>query len=124
VSIARLKALFLKIGGEKKVGEILNDFYHRMAQDILIGYFFNNKDIDAVAAKQKEFLLYAVGIRQTYEGKTPTSAHLELPSILTGHFDRRLVLLQETLKSHGLNPEDIQTWIDFEEAFRNVVVKK
>ena len=121
MSKKRLKTIFLGIGGESAIEAILRDFYKRMSEDVLIGYFFDNKDIKMIADKQKEFLMFAVGMSPTYTGKIPNQAHSALPPILKGHFDRRLTLLQETLKSHGLSDKDIRTWITFENAFRNVV---
>jgi truncated hemoglobin YjbI len=121
VSKAQLKAVFSHIGGEEKLREILRDFYNRMSQDVLIGFFFSGKDIQAIADQQANFLLFASGMKPTYQGKSPTNAHLALPPILKGHFDRRLVILRETLEAHSLNKKDIKTWINFENAFRNVV---
>ncbi len=119
----QLKALFLKIGGEPKVKQILRDFYQKMSQDILIGYFFDGKNIQAIADTQLQFLLFAAGLTSQYSGKLPTSAHLEMPPILRGHFDRRLILLQQILKENGLTEEDVETWIQFENAFRGVIVQ-
>src|SRR5688572_10264165 len=93
-----------------------------MSQDVLIGYFFDNKDLQSIADRQFEFLLLASGLRTEYKGKTPTHAHLELPPIFTGHFDRRLQILKETLTAQGLTEDQIQTWIEFENAFRNVII--
>ena len=93
-----------------------------MAQDILIGYFFDGKNPIHIADQQLELLFFASGLSPTYSGKSPTSAHLQLPPILTGHFDRRLTLLRQTLEDHKVAVEDIQIWIDFEDAFRAVVV--
>lgn len=120
----RLKSIFHKLGGESRLEEILLDFYHRMKSDILIGYFFEGKDIHQIAQHQKRFLMAAMGVLLPYSGKLPGQAHESLPDILPGHFDRRLIILKETLQSHHLNDQDIQTWLDFEEAFRPVLVKK
>ncbi len=92
-----------------------------MSKDILIGFFFACKDIDLIADRQHEFLLFAMGARTAFAGKDPKSAHRELPPILKGHFDRRLTLLKEVLEDYSLSDEDIRTWIDFEAAFRPVV---
>ncbi|MBI2712021.1 MAG: group 1 truncated hemoglobin [Bdellovibrio sp.] len=118
----QLKQIYLNIGGEGPLRTVIRDFYRRMSNDILIGFFFTGKDLDSIAEKQMEFLMVAMGIRSKFTGKNPSQAHLTLPPILSGHFDRRLVLLRETLAQNGLSETDIQVWIDFEEAFRAVVV--
>lgn len=123
VSKPALKAIFTKVGGEEGLRTILRDFYERMSKDILIGFFFDGKDLNAIADKQLEFLSRAMGGRMTYTGKPPAQAHTELARILTGHFDRRLRILEETLRDHGLDAEDIRNWVEFEGAFRDAVVK-
>jgi hemoglobin len=117
-----LKALFERVGGEIGVQDILLDFYGRMARDVLIGFFFAGKDVDAIAMKQKSFLMRAFGATPSYSGKPPADAHTELPPILRGHFDRRLQILEETLRDHGVAVEDIRTWVGFENAFRDQIV--
>ena len=119
----QLKALLQSVGGELQLQTILRDFYERMSADVMLGFFFTGKDIQSIADQQKNFLLYAAGLNSTYSGKNPHSAHLSLPPILPGHFDRRLVILKETLRDHGLSERDIKTWINFENAFRDVVTK-
>lgn len=121
VQLPELRGLYSRIG-EERLGEILKDFYRRMASDLLVGFFFRGKDVDAIAAKQKEFLLRAMGATPSYSGKPPAQAHETLAPILTGHFDRRLKLLEETLTDHGLSAEDIRTWTGFENAFRDGIV--
>jgi hemoglobin len=120
LSKPELKAIHARLGDEK-IHEILRDFYRRMSGDILIGFFFDGRDLDAIAEKQAEFLLRAMGARPTYSGKSPARAHDELAPILAGHFDRRLRILEETLAAHGLSASDIRTWVSFEETFREAV---
>ena len=124
VSLSGLRTLFSRIGGEKGLEEILIDFYSRMADDALVGFFFDRRDTRAIAMKQKEFLLRAMGAAKTYSGRTPAKAHEKLPSILTGHFDRRLRLLEQTLRDHGLGEPKISTWIAFENAYRGAIVER
>ncbi|MBI2605799.1 MAG: group 1 truncated hemoglobin [Deltaproteobacteria bacterium] len=124
VSLSGLRALFSSIGGEKGLEEILIDFYSRMADDALVGFFFDRRDTRAIAMKQKEFLLRAMGAAKTHSGRTPARAHEKLPPILTGHFDRRLRLLEQTLRDHGLGEPEIRTWVAFENAFRSAIVKR
>lgn len=133
---ANLKLLLTQIGSqesknltpsvqqiEAKLKVIVRDFYERMSKDVLIGFFFTGKDLAPIADQQADFLLFASGLKNEYQGKLPTFAHIQLPPILQGHFDRRLVILKETLREHGIADKDIRTWIEFENAFRNVVQK-
>src|SRR5262245_57121278 len=99
-SLARLNR---NVGGETGLSVILRDFYKRMSADVLIGFFFDGKDTNAIAARQLQFLLKAMGATSTYSGKTPARAHDALPPILGGHFDRRLRILEQTLADHGLS---------------------
>jgi truncated hemoglobin YjbI len=120
-----LSELYQHLGGsgtaETRLKTILRDFYARMARDVMIGFFFFGRDVDAIADKQLEFLLRAMGATSSYTGKPPSTAHEKLPPIRRGMFDRRLVILEETLRAHGLSDEDMRTWIAFENAFRDAV---
>jgi truncated hemoglobin YjbI len=118
---AQLAALLQNLGGEARLKELLEQFYRRMSDDLMIGFFFQGKDLTAISAKQGEFLLRAMGARASYSGKPPAQAHEKLPPILRGHFDRRLRLLEETLASNGVTAEDIRIWVAFEETFRSAV---
>ena len=108
--------------GEPKIREILTDFYRRMSTDLMLGFFFTDKDLHPIVEQQLKFLLRAMGSITSYSGKPPANAHTELPPILSGHFDRRLVILRETLNAHHVNCALISTWLTFEESFRDAVV--
>jgi hemoglobin len=122
VNRPELKQLFVKAGGEAGLTAILRDFYARMAKDVLIGFFFDGKDTDLIADRQRSFLMRAMGAVPSYTGKPPAQAHENLAPILSGHFDRRLRILEATLKDHGLSVEDIRIWVSFENAFREGIV--
>lgn len=107
-----------------RLNEILEEFYLRMHDDLLIGFFFTGKDIKHIALQQGAFLLNAAGFADKFEGKGPSTAHLEMPPILSGHFDRRLVILRETLQSKGLATPIVELWVAFENTFRNIVVSE
>lgn len=127
-----LRSLFASIarahggptGAEAWIREVLRDFYARMSRDVLLEHFFIGRDTASIADKQAEFLLRAMGARATYSGKPPARAHDELPEILSGHFDRRIVILEQTLRDRGLADEDIRAWVNFERAFRQAIVRK
>ena len=124
MSLPSLRKLWSRLGSEEKLIEILNDFYQRMAQDVLIGFFFQGKDLSVIIDHQCKLLLFVMGVQPSYAGRAPQTAHLHLPPILPGHFDRRIVLLEETLHDHALSTEDIEIWSRFESSFRESIVKK
>lgn len=122
VSRADLQRIYQHVG-ETGLQAILDDFYERMSRDILIGYFFDGFDLKAIARKQKEFLMRAMGAAEYYSGRPPAQAHLALPPILSGHFDRRLRILEETLRAYGLSEDEVTAWIRFESTFRSGIVR-
>jgi truncated hemoglobin YjbI len=108
----------------QRLNLILEDFYTRMHRDVMLGYFFEGRDLKHIAHQQGKFLLNAAGFIDKFEGKGPSTAHTSLPPILEGHFDRRLVILRETLQAHQLPTHIVELWISFEGTFRNIVVSK
>ena len=117
-----LAKLITEIGGESTLVLILKDFYERLAKDVMVGFFFEKHDLTQISTMQGKFILMAAGIAKTFEGKGPSTAHAALPPILSGHFDRRLIILRETLRAHQLNESQVDTWVRFEESFRAIVV--
>lgn len=108
--------------GEERIRGIVRRFYERMSKDLLIGFFFDGRDLDKIAEGQSAFLFRAMGLRPSYTGKSPAQAHTDLPPILAGHFDRRLVLLNEQLVEDGLDATQRHIWIGFENAFRDSIL--
>ena len=90
----------------------------------MIGFFFDGKDLNHIADQQAAFILNAAGLRDRFEGKGPSTAHVALPPILPGFFDRRLRILEEVLASHHIPPSLAEAWVRFEAGFRAVVVSE
>lgn len=124
----RLEAVFLSLGStpeerKERIHTILKGFYETLAKDILVGYFFDGKNLETIAENQAHFLLRAMGATSSYSGKAPALAHLALPPILEGHFNRRREILRVTLQKHNVPEPQIQTWLEFEDVFKNSIVK-
>jgi truncated hemoglobin YjbI len=105
------------------IDKVLQSFYKKMSHDTMIGFFFHQKDLQKVIERQKEFLLMVFGYEKSYTGRSVMAAHMNLPPILEGHFNRRLVLLKETLQEFNFPDKAQQDWLGFEEGFRKVIVK-
>ena len=121
---ASLSKLYVELGVPEKIEEILTAFYLKMSKDVMLGFFFTGKDLHQIVNQQKAFLLRAMGVSDSYHGKVPARAHTKIAPILKGHFDRRMLLLRQTLTEFGISAEGIATWISFEEGFRRALVKE
>lgn len=117
-----MRAIHDRIGGEPKLRAILRDFYQRQSSDVMLMHYFIGKDLDDIAEKQLAFLLKVMGVVREYSHRAPPKAHDAIPPIWRGQFDRRLRVLEDTLRAHGLSQEDIRTWVDFENSFRDAIV--
>ncbi len=118
-----LSRLYLSIGGEDGLGRILERFYFKLSHDPMVGFFFDQKNLEHIISQQKSFLMRAMGATPHYTGLPPARAHQKLAPILPGHFDRRLQILREVLTAHALPQEDIEVWIQFENSFRQGIVR-
>jgi truncated hemoglobin YjbI len=121
LSGAALGELYDAIGKEAGLEKILQRFYEKMSQDLLIGFFFEGHDVQHIALMQKSFLMKTWGASASYSGRSPADAHSKLPPILKGHFDRRLVLLAETLREFQVEERFVEVWVRFEGSFRRAV---
>ncbi len=108
-------------GREEELYGFFLPFYQAMAIDVLIGFFFVGKDLPKIAANQAQLIMKATGLSPSYGGKLPGAAHLQIAPILTGHFNRRLRILEDHLARKGLKPEEIAQWIQFENSFRAAI---
>ncbi|MGE4231781.1 MAG: hypothetical protein AB7F43_00485 [Bacteriovoracia bacterium] len=116
-----LQKVYQEIGQEEGLAQFLDEFYQRLSQDVLVGFFFDGKDLKKIARLQKEFLMRTWGISDSYTGKPIAHAHDAIAPILRGHFDRRLFILKEMLHKKGLNAQLIEAWVSFESRFRRLV---
>lgn len=108
---------------ENALEDVLQKFYTAMLKDTMIGFFFAGKDINKIVQGQMSLLLTVMGVREKYTGVPVGQAHLNLPPILEGHFNRRLVILQQTLEKYNFSKDAVKDWLEFEKKFHNVIVK-
>ena len=117
----RPDALFLRIG-EAKLRAVVTDFYGRVFPDVMIGFMFQGKDRARLIDKEYELAAALLGADVKYTGKPMRAAHAQTP-IFGGHFERRLQLLRETLRDHGVDPEVQRAWIDHTLSLRSQITR-
>jgi len=113
--------LFSKIG-EAKLREVLIDFYARVFDDVMIGFLFQGKDRQRLIDREYEFTANFLGGDVRYSGRPMRTAHAQSP-IFGGHFERRLQILRETLRDHGVDPEVQKAWLEHSYALRPQITR-
>jgi hemoglobin len=111
-----LSQLFERIGDER-LRRVIADFYERIFADAMIGFMFAGKNKERLIQKEWELVAALLGAPVGYSGRSMTEAHARVP-ITGGHFDRRLVILAETLADHGVDAEVRQRWLDHARSLR------
>ena len=119
---ARAPELHELAGGPTKLRAVLEDFYDRVFDDAMIGFFFKGKDKVRLVEKELEFALRALGAEVEYTGRPIAEAHAE-HHIMGGQFGRRLQILKETMREHGLPSEVVEAWVEHTERLRGLVTK-
>lgn len=108
--------------GEETLRTMLQDFYDRLFDDMIIGFLFEGSDKSALVDSQFDYVTAHLGDRSgTYDGPSIARAHKELP-ILTGMFDRRHEILRQTLEDHAFPQEIVEEWLTLDQSLRKFVV--
>jgi hemoglobin len=107
--------------GHAFIAKAVAEFYKRAFQDVLIGHFFFNSDIQHITEQQIHFVSAMLGGPANYSGKPLKAAHKPF-KIRPVHFNRRQVLMREVLVDLGLEPSLRDAWLSVEEQFRPVIV--
>jgi hemoglobin len=121
MTMQRGPELFAQIG-EAKLREVITDFYARVFGDVMIGFMFEGKNRQHLIDREYEFTANLLGGDVKYTGRPMRTAHAQSP-IFGGHFERRLQILRETLRDHGVAPAVQQVWIDHTLALRDQITR-
>jgi hemoglobin len=112
------------VGGPEVMQELMQTFYDRLFDDLMVGFFFANSDKDALVRSQIAYVHAHLGDRSgDYQGPSIYEAHKHMP-ILAGHFDRRHQILQDVLAEFDV-PEQVQVeWLALDRAMRPMVLRQ
>lgn len=113
--------MFDKIGGDKLL-LVVQDFYDRVFDDVMIGFLFIGKDKQRLIQKEWELAAKMLGADVAYTGRPIREAHAKSP-ILGGHFERRLQILKDTCADHDVDPDVVDTWVSHTNALRSHVTR-
>ena len=110
-----------QLGGETGLRAIIDDFVHRVFDDVMIGFLFKGKSLSRL--REMEFLLASqqLGGPHRYSGRDIADVHAPLP-IMGGHFKRRRKILADTLRDHGAQEAVITRWIAHVDALEDAIL--
>jgi hemoglobin len=114
------KNLFQLIGPEF-IANAVAEFYRRAFEDVMIGHFFFNSDINHITAQQITFATALLGGPSLYRGKPLKAAHSAL-HIRPAHFARRQVLMAEVLADLRLDKTLAQGWLSLELQLKPLIL--
>jgi truncated hemoglobin YjbI len=103
--------------GDEALRRIIRDFYERVFADPMIGFLFAGKNKERLIQKEWELVASLLGAPVGYSGRSMAEAHARV-RITTGHFDRRLTILEETLADHAVDPEVRGRWLEHARSLR------
>lgn len=113
---------FERLGGESALAKIIDDFVDRVTKDMMIGFFFRGIDKERLKQLEQSFAEAHLGGRSAYQGRPLTVAHGP-HRIMGGQFNRRLKILEETLKAHHVEQELIELWLRHNEELRGHITR-
>lgn len=111
-----------RVGGTDGLRAIVTEFYARVFDDLMIGYLFKGLDRARLIELEVQFTARAAGLDIRYEGRGMRAAHGHL-AISLGQFQRRYVILAETLRDLAVDGEFADAWLGHVRALRRAVVK-
>lgn len=109
------------LGGRAGVDRLVRAFVHRFADDFIIGYLFEGRDLDRIIAHETEHALQHLGAEVVYTGRPLAAVHRPL-RINAGHFRRRLAILRTVLAEHGVPDAVIDRWIEADRRLMAAIV--
>lgn len=107
-----------------EIRRVIQRFYDRVFEDPMIGFFFKDKNKDILIEREVQLALSILELEKTpYKGRSMKEVHGKL-NIFTGHFNRRIKILEEELAKSELPQETVQKWLEHSRSLLEEIVFK
>ena len=116
------ETLFVKLGGERKLRQIIDVFIDRVFADRMIGSFFRTANKGRIKEMEYQLTAAFLGGSVTYKGKPLDQAHAKRP-IMSRDFMRRMQILRETLEAFDVSEEVRDAWLEHTESLRPLITR-
>ncbi len=100
---------------------VIDRFVDRMFDDFIIGFHFRNADRQRVKRHELQFARQHLLGEGRYEGRPIGALHRPL-RINAGQFRRRLAILRTVATSCGMDPRDVERWIEHDRSLMPAIV--
>jgi truncated hemoglobin YjbI len=117
------QAYFETIGGRQSLIAINKVFYDKIYRHPWLRQYFEKIPQAHIEIQQVDFMQKVLGGKNIYVGKAPPIAHIHI-NITEALFEERKKLLCEAFDETNTHPQMRQKWLDLDESFRRVLVKK
>lgn len=114
-------SLYDEIGGEEALRRVLCALYDKLFDDAIVGFLFAGKDKAKLVESQLWFTARFLGGPSRYTGMSIPDAHAKLP-LLAGHFDRRHLLLRQTLEEQKVPDAVRAEWLRVDRQLKYAVL--
>lgn len=104
------KTLYEKYGGHEGVGKVVEIFYNKVLSDPDVSPFFAETNMKKQKQHQTNFISFALGGPNKYDGRNMRDAHAHL-NLTDKEFNIIADLLSKSLKEAGASDEDIASII-------------
>ncbi len=115
--------LFEKLGGERKLRQIIDVFIDRVFADRMIGSFFRTANKSRIKEMEYQLTAEFLGSGVTYKGKPLDQTHAKRP-IMSRDFMRRTQILCETLEAFDVAKEVRDAWLEHTESLRPLITRE
>lgn len=115
-------SMYERLGGAVGLKSIIDDFVDRVMDDMMIGFFFRQIEREKLKRLEFQFASGHLGGPSEYEGRPIQSAHSKHP-IMGGQFNRRLKILENTLRDHRVEQDIISGWLAHNESLRSHITQ-
>ncbi len=104
----------------KRVNEL---FYEKVYNHPWLSKYFESVSREFITRQQTDYIIGEIGGPKLFTGRLPYNAHPHM--FLTDElFDIREALLNEAFEEANVPAELRRTWLNIDESFRSVIVKK
>ena len=114
-------SLFERLGREKVLFQVVEEFYNLVLQDHRVSGFFADVDMVRLRQHQLSFLSALLGGPESYSGRSMRSAHRTL-QLKEHHFQAIADNLSEALRRFGVSEDDIVAVLQKVSAYQGEIV--